>query len=71
MGEMNADINPDCNKVTQAAKNILAWEASGEVRILNNIPFFKGQQQNCIDLAMKSPGLEKILKGFTLDKKRE
>ena len=25
---MNTSINPDCHKVTQAAKNILAWEDS-------------------------------------------
>ena len=71
---MNAgSINPDCNKVTQAAKNILAWEESGKVRILNkkyepsHIPFIIGQQQNYIVLTMIIPGLEKKLKGFTLD----
>ena len=49
VGDINAGINPESNKVIQAAKNILAWEESGEVRILNNknepthVPFISEQ----------------------------
>ena len=36
MGDKNAAINPDCNKVSPAAKLILEWKNTGKVRILNN-----------------------------------
>ena len=74
MGDTNA-INPDCNKVTPTAKLILDWDKTWEVKILNNksepthIPYIKEHQENCIDLAFITPGLEKDLKSYTLDTK--
>ena len=74
VGDTNAAINRNFNKVTPATKLILDWENTGKVRILNNkselthVPYIKGQEENCIDFAF---GLEKDLKSFTLDTKCE
>ena len=34
--DMNAAVNPDCKNITPAAKLMLAWEATGKVRILKD-----------------------------------
>ena len=63
MGDMNAAVNPDCNQLTPAARLILDSENSEQQ--------IKGQQENCLGLAIITPGLEKCFKSFTLDTKRE
>ena len=61
----------------RAAKNILEGEETGKVRILNDkkepthVPYIKWQKKNCLELTMLIPGLEKRLKGYKLDIKRE
>ena len=63
-GDMNTAVNPDCKYITSAAKQMLAWEATGKVRILNDktqptrVPYVKTHQSNCIDLGIITPGLE-------------
>ena len=55
---------------------MLAWEATGKVKILNDktqptrVPYVKTPQANCIDLCINTPGLEKSVRKWTLDKKR-
>ena len=67
MGDFNAPINDSAKPLKKAAVNILEWEKTGEIRILNDkqepthIPFQKGHQRNCIDMVMITPGLEKKL----------
>ena len=47
-----------------AAKKILEWEETGEIRILNNkqiptrVPFIKGDTAKCLDLMMITKGLK-------------
>ena len=56
MGDMNAAINPSAKPYTKSAKNILDWEGTGEIRILNNknkhthIPDIKNHKKNCLDI---------------------
>ena len=63
MGDINAAINPCTNPVTRAAKNLLEWEGTGEIRILNdkNEPthdlYIRGQKKSCLDVIMIIPGL--------------
>ena len=65
MGDMNAAVNPDCKQLAPAATLILDWENSGKVRILNNkseptnVPYIKFHHENCLDLAIITPGLVK------------
>ena len=65
MGDMNAPINKSAKPFIKSAKNILEWEETGEIRILNNknepthVPFQKLQRKNCIDMVMITQGLEK------------
>ena len=70
MGDIHADINPCANPFTRAAKNLLEWEGTGKVRILNDkkeptyVPYIRGHKQNCLDVIMITPGLEKKLKSY-------
>ena len=36
-----------------------------------HVPYITGHKKNCLDLAMITPGLEKRLKAYNLDIKRE
>ena len=51
-----------------------AWEATGKVKILNDktqpmrVPYVKTHRANCLDLGIITPGLEKTVKKWTLDK---
>ena len=64
MGDFNAPLNVSDKPFTTAARRILDWEESGEVRILNDkqiltrVPFNKEDAENCFDLIMISKGLE-------------
>ena len=66
-----AHAGENCNKVTPATKLIMDWENTGKSSPEQQVPYKKGQQENCIDLAFMTPGLEKDLKGLTLDNQRE
>ena len=65
MGDFNAAINDSAKQFNKQAVKILEWEESGEIKILNDkqaathVPFTKGQEQNCLDFMMITPGLEK------------
>ena len=58
MGDFNAPLNVSDKPFTAAARKILDWEESGEVRILNDkqiptrVPFKKGDADNYLDLIM-------------------
>ena len=73
---MNAAVNPDCKNIVPAARQVLAWQETGKVKILNDktqptrVPYVKTPQANCIDLCINTPGLEKSVRKWTLDKKR-
>ena len=64
MGDFNAPLNVSDKPFIPAAKKILDWEESGEIRILNDkqiptrVPFKKGDAENCLDLIMITKGLE-------------
>ena len=74
VGDMNAAIN--CKKITAAAKQMLAWEATGKIIILNDrnqptrAPYVETHQANCIDLGIITLGLKKSVRKWSLDTKR-
>ena len=76
MGDFNAPLNETARPFNVASKNILEWEETGEIRILNDkqIPTRvprKGDQANCLDLMMISAGLEIRTYNYELDVKHE
>ena len=77
MGDFNAAINDSARPFNKQASKIIEWEKSGEIRILNDkqapthVPFAKGQEKNCLDFIMITPGLEKRTKNYKLDENRE
>ena len=77
MGDMNAAINLSAKPYTKSAKNILDLEGTGKIRILKDknepthVPYIKCHKKNCLDMIMITPGLEKKLKRYKLDIKRE
>ena len=62
LGDISAPINKSVKPFIKSAKNILEWEETGEMRILNNknkpthVPIVKIHKKNCIDMAMITPG---------------
>ena len=36
LGDMNAAVNPNANKITPTAKKVLEWEATKKIIILND-----------------------------------
>ena len=64
MGDFNAPLNKTEKTFKHAAKRILEWEETGEMRILNDkqiptlVPFRKGDTANCLGLMMITQGLE-------------
>ena len=56
MGDFNALLNKTEKPFKLAAKRILEWQETGEIRILNDkqiptrVPFRKGNKANCLDL---------------------
>ena len=64
MGDFNAALNDTAKPFNLAARRILEWGKTRDIRILNNkqiktrVPYRKGDQANCLDLMMISPGLE-------------
>ena len=64
MGDFNAPLNVSEKPFIPAAKKILEWEETGEIRILNNkqiptrVPYRKGDTANCLDIMMITKGLE-------------
>ena len=64
MADFNASLNDTAKPFNLASRKILEWEKTGDIRILNNkqiptrVPARKGDQANCLDLMMISPGLE-------------
>ena len=76
MGDFNAPINDSARPHNLAAKKILEWEETGEIKILNNkqIPTRvprKGDQANCLDLMIITEGLEKRTFNYELDVEHE
>ena len=68
-----AAINDSTKPFKRAVVQILEWEKTGEIKIINekqeptHVPFQKGQQQNCLDMMMITPGLEKKTRNYKLD----
>ena len=60
-----------------AAKKILEWEKTGEIKILTNkqiptrVPPRKGDKANCLDLMIITKGLEKRTYNYALDTEHE
>ena len=77
MGDFNAALNDTAKPFNLAARRILEWEKTGDIRILNNkqiptrVPYRKGDQANCLDLMMISPGLEDRTSNYKLDVDQE
>ena len=77
MSDFNAPLNKSEKPLKHAAKRILEWEETGEIRILNDkqipirVPFRKGDTANCLDLMMITPGLEDRSKYYKLDVDQE
>ena len=77
MGDFNAALNDTAKPFNLAAMKILEWEKIGDIRILNNkqipnrVPYRKGDQANCLDLKMISPGLEDRTFNYKLDVDQE
>ena len=72
VGDTIAAVNEDINKRTPAAKQMLAWDASKKVKMVNDkqwptrVPYRKGDQANCLDLGIITSGLEKSVKKWSL-----
>ena len=77
MEDFNGPLNVLEKPFIQAAKKILDWEESEEIRILNDkqiptrVPFKKGDADNYLDLIMIKKGLEDRTKYYKLDVDRE
>ena len=71
MGNFNAAINDSAKPFKKPAVKILEWEESGEKQAPTHVPFIKGQEHNCLDLMMITPGLEKKTRNYKLDIDRE
>ena len=77
MGDFNAALNDTAKPFNLASRKILEWEKTGDIRILNDkqvptrVPPRKGDQPNCLDLMMISPGLENRTYNYMLDVNQE
>ena len=77
MGDFNAPVNDSAMPHNVAAKKILEWEKTGEIKILTNkqiptrVPPRKGDRANCLDLMIITKGLEKRTSNYALDTKQE
>ena len=77
MGDFNAPVNDSAMPHNVAAKKILEWEKTGEIKILNNkqiptrVPPRKGDRANCLDLMIITKGLENRTSNYALDTEHE
>ena len=77
IGDFNATLNDTAKPFNLASGKIIEWEKTGDIRILNNeqiptrVPPRKGDQANCLDLMMISPGLENRTYNYKLDVDQE
>ena len=77
MVDFNPALNDTAKPFNMASRKLLEWEKTGDIRILNNkqvptrVPPRKGDQPNCLDLMMISPGLENRTYNYMLDVDQE
>ena len=77
MVDFNPALNDTAKPFNMASRKLLEWEKTADKRILNNkqvpnrVPPRKGDQPNCLDLMMISPGLENKTYNYMLNLDQE